>query len=1068
MMYYQAKKLGLAVLFALCCIGVQAQDRVVKGNVKDAQGMEVIGATVTADGSKAATVTDINGNYTLQVPEGTKQLTISYVGFDPQTVKLTGASSYTTELQESATMLNEVVAIGYAKVRRKDLTGSTVSVTGDDLAQVPATNAAQALAGKAAGVSVVSQNGAPGSSLNITVRGGTSITQSTSPLYIIDGFQSEDGLANVDVNDIETIDILKDASATAIYGARGSNGVVLITTKSGKKGKTIINYNGYVQFDKLGKKLDLLSPEDYVKYQYEWWTLKGEMNQYSRMFSGGYDDIAKDYGNYKGIDWQDEMFGGTATEYNNNVSLSTSSDKSRTFISYNNVFQNGLLDRTGFTRNSIRAKYNADLFKHVRFDMSTSFQVNRTQGGGTFTGLKNAIGRPETGGILFTDDQLRNEELNTDFRTFSNEYDLYNPIIIQKAIENVKRVRLFTVNAGLEFDFLNDFTFRTAGSYTWRQTKSTLFDNGLSSNAINKGGPYGNWDDGELRVYQWTNTLNWNHEFGDHHLSALLGHEVWNTQTSQLNNAYKLFPKVNFGLDNVSMATPDTWSSSTTDNAIVSFFGRVNYSYADKYLLTATMRADGSSKFADGHKWGYFPSAAAAWRISEEKFFKESALSSFINNLKLRVGYGTTGNCNITDYMYTTSYSSTVYPVGNQETSALAPGSTVGNPKLKWEKTKSTNIGLDLTMFHNRLNMSVDWYNNKSDDLLMKVNIPSSTGYSSQFQNIGSIRNRGVEVVINSVNIQNKDFKWTTDFNISFNRSKVLRIDGENEYYETTVTGGTNAAVIYRAIVGHKLGEMYGYKTDGLYTTDDFDQNADGSYSLKKGVIYQKGQKTTTIKPGDVKFKSITGQTDADGTPVFNTDDRTVIGNAAPDFTGGLNNTFTYKNFDLSVFATFSVGNDIYNMSMQRYIGPWQPCQNLLSDAASRFTLIDPATGLECKDLNRLAELNPNQHNKNMMWSCHDENVTMLTTASDRFVEDGSYFRISTITLGYTFPKTWMQKVHISNLRVYATLYNMFTFTGYSGYDPEVSKTTSVLTPGVDDSTYPRSKSVVFGINLTF
>ncbi|MCI6617763.1 MAG: TonB-dependent receptor [Prevotella sp.] len=1056
------------VLLLACSLGGFAQTRTVKGVVKDAQGVEIIGATVSVKGTKYAAVTDLNGEYTIHVPADTKQLTINYVGFEPQTVDLTNATTYTVTMQEASTMLNEVVAIGYAKVKRKDLTGASVSVTGSDLASVPATNAAQALAGKAAGVSIVSQNGAPGASLNITVRGGTSITQSTSPLYIIDGFQSDNGLSNVDVNDIETIDILKDASATAIYGARGSNGVVLITTKSAKKGKTTVSYNGYVQMDRLGKKLDLLNVEDYVKYQYEWWTLKGEMNQYARMFEGGYADIAATYGNQKGIDWQDEMFGGTATELNNNVAISTSGEKSRTYISYNNIYQNGLLENTGFTRNAIRAKYNADLFQHVRFDMSTSFQINKTQGGGSFTNLKQAIGRPETGGILFTDDQLRNEELNTDFRTFANEYDLYNPLIVQSAVKDIDRSRIFNINAGIEFDLFRDFTFRTAGSYTWRQIKSTMFDDGRTSTGIIKGGPYGSINNNEHQEYQWTNTLSWSHNYAKfHQLNALVGHEVWYSQTTYANNAYKLFPKTNFGLNDISMSVPDTWSSSFGENGIVSLFGRVNYAYADRYLLTATMRADGSSKFSKGNKWGYFPSVAAAWRISEENFFKKSALSSFVNSLKLRVGYGATGNCNISDYMYTTSYESTVYPIGNTETAALAPGSTVGNPNLKWETTKSTNIGLDLVMFNNRLNVTLDWYNNKSDDLLMNVKIPSSTGYTSQYQNIGAIRNRGLEVVVNSVNVENKNFRWTTDFNISFNRSRVLRIDGENEYYETSVRGGSNSNVVYRAIVGHALGEMFGYKTDGVYTTDDFVQNDNGTYSLKPGVIYQKGQKTANIKPGDVKFVSTAGQTDADGNPVYNADDRTVIGNAAPDFTGGLNNTFTYKNFDLSVFATFSVGNDLYNMSMQRYLGPWQPCQNLLAAVADRFTLVDPQTGLEAKSLSRLAELNPNQYSKDIIWSNHDENSSIMTIPVDRFVEDGSYLRISTITLGYTLPKAWLSKIRVSNLRLYCTLSNMFTITNYSGYDPEVSKTSSILTPGIDDSTYPRAKSVVFGINLS-
>ena len=392
-------------------------------------------------------------------------------------------------------------------MKKRDLTGSSVSVTGADLAEVPVTNAAQALAGKAAGVNIVSQNGAPGAEVNITVRGGTSITQSTTPIYIIDGFQSEDGLKNIDVNDIKTIDILKDASTTAIYGARGSNGVVLITTKSGSSGKTTVNYNGYVSVDWLGKKLDLLNLEQYAKYQYEWWTLAGEMNQYARMFGGDYtddgfytgawSDIEQTYGGRSGIDWQDKIFGGSALTQSHNLSLSTGTEKTQVLVSYNNMSQDGIVKNHGYYRNTIRTKVNSQLWKNVRFDMNSSFNYAKTLGGGSYSGLKQAILRPETGGILFTDDQLINEELNTEFRTFSNEYDVYNPLITNDAIINRKLSRIFSVNAGVDIDFLKDFTFRTAGSYNWAQIKTTNFDDGRTANAQLKGGPYGSIDNKE-------------------------------------------------------------------------------------------------------------------------------------------------------------------------------------------------------------------------------------------------------------------------------------------------------------------------------------------------------------------------------------------------------------------------------------------------------------------------------------------------------------------------------------------------------------------------------------------
>jgi TonB-linked SusC/RagA family outer membrane protein len=1053
----------------------QQNKRVLKGVVVDESGEPIVGATVMVKGSNNGTITDLDGNFSISDVQPNASLVVSYVGYTNQTVSVAGKPTLRIVLKEDTKALDEVVVIGYGVVKKRDLTGSSVSVSGADLAEIPVTNAAQALAGKAAGVNIVSQNGAPGADVNITVRGGTSITQSTTPIYIIDGFQSEDGLKNIDVNDIKTIDILKDASTTAIYGARGSNGVVLITTKSGSQGKTQVNYNGYMSVDWIGKKLDLMNLEQYAQYQYEWWTLAGEMNQYTDMFGGDYNDpsfytnaysnIANTYGGKSGIDWQDLIFGGSSITQNHNVSISTGNDKTQVHVSYNNTSQDGIVVNHGYYRNTLRAKINSQLWKHVKFDMNSSFNYARTLGGGAYTGLKHAILRPETGGIAFTDEQLINEELNTQFRTFSNEYDAYNPLITNSAVRQKKLDRTFSTNAGLDIDFLKDFIFRTAGSYTWTQIKDSSFDDGRTASALLKGGPYGSINNKERYAYQWTNTLNWKHKYDKHDLGVMLGQELYYTNTSSTANSYKEFPDTNFGLNDISMATPDTWKSTLDEYALLSVFGRINYTYNDRYLLTATVRADGSSKFASGNRWGYFPSASAAWRVSEEEFWKDHGISNVINNVKLRLGYGTTGNCNVDNYMYTTAYETAIYPVGNQETSALAPGDVVGNNNLKWEKTISTNVGLDLGFFNNRLNLTVDWYNNKSDDLLMKVSIPTSTGYKYQYQNIGSIRNRGLEIALNSLNIKTKDFQWTTDFNISFNRSKVLRIDGENDYYQTSVSGGTNTQVLYRAIVGHALGEMWGYKTDGVYTTDDFVQNGD-TYTLKKGVIYEKGSKITH-KPGDIKYVSTAGQVDEDGTPVYNSDDMTVIGNGTPDFTGGFKNTFSYKGFDLSVFMTFSYGNDIFNMSTQRFIGPYQPYQNLLASVADRYTLVDPETGKEATSLARIAELNPNQYSKDILWSVYSNNKAAITAHIDRFVEDGSYLRINTITLGYTLPKRLLSKVMISNLRLYCTLNNMFTFTKYSGYDPEVSVSSSILTPGIDDSAYPRSKGFVFGINLS-
>ena len=511
------------------------------------------------------------------------------------------------------------------------------------------------------------------------------------------------------------------------------------------------------------------------------------------------------------------------------------------------------------------------------------------------------------------------------------------------------------------------------------------------------------------------------------------------------------------------MGEPYTWKSGKSREGLVSVFGRLSYNFKERYLFTGTLRADGSSKFAKGNQWGIFPSASAAWRISEEAFLEDV---DFLDNLKLRVGYGTAGNNNVDNNMYATSYGSGHYGINGSDYITYVPGSTLGNSNLKWEKTTTTNVGLDISVLGSRVNLSVDFYNNESSNLLIKNKIPTSTGYSDQYQNIGAIRNRGVELVLNTTNIRTKDFTWNTDFNIAFNRSKVLELYGNKE--TNYFIQDYESRMGYKIEVGKPLGQFYGLVYDGIYTTDDFVQQPDGTYMLKDGVPSLKGFDRSQVKPGDAKYVPQTGEVDENGNPVWSTNDRTVIGSAAPKFTGGMNNTFRYKGFDLSVFMNFSFGNDVFNMSTQRFIGPYLSNQNSLAIMNNRFTLIDPATGKEATDLVRLAELNPGQYGDDIMWNISQNNKTAISDHSSYYIEDGSYLRFSTITLGYTFPKAWIQNLKLNNARVYCTLNNIATITGYSGYDPEVSAEGGALTPGIDNSSYPRSKSWVVGVNLTF
>lgn len=835
------KKLCLLMfLLTGCSLGIFAQNRTITGTVRDAVDV-VIGASVTVKGnSSIGTITDMDGKFRISVPSSARDLVIKFIGYDDAVIRLGTPTDYKVTLKESSVMLEEVVAIGYAKVKRKDLTGAISSVGGKELANVPVTTAMQALQGKAAGVNIVTESGAPGAGANITIRGGMSLTQSTEPLYIVDGFEMGSALDNIDINDIESIDVLKDASSTAIYGARGSNGIILITTKSGKKGKTQVSYNTYFSFDKLAKKLDLMSNvEDFVKYQYEFAELTGITPTWSAFYDDGmatdaagfytgvYDRIHERYADASSIDWQDEVFGGYAMTQSHNVNISTGTEKTQVMLSYNYNGQDGLLANHSANKSAFRAKINSELYKGIRLDVNAMFNNKSVDGGGSYSGMKYVLRQPISGGTYFTRDQMLTEQTYVDFRGAESSYTASNPLIQNEASTSNKRSRMFSVNAGLEFDFLKHFTYRIAGSYRWNSSKSTSFSDerstGYLMDPVNTGmtGSIGN---SESYSYQITNTLNYNQTFAKKHkVNLLLGHEVSYSEDESNSISVKQMPYPNHGIDDISLGNVEEKKSGHGHSGIVSAFLRANYTFDERYLLTATLRADGSSKFAKGHQWGVFPSASVAWRISEESFWKENRINDVVNSLKLRVGYGTTGNNGVGSFSYRTNVSLTSYPMNNVMTNpAYVLGTQLGNPELKWETQVATNVGLDVSLFNSRVNLTAEWYNNQANDLLLNCVVPSSTGYSTQYQNVGKMRNRGWEVTLNTVNIRTKNFSWTSDLNLSFNKSKVVAL--EQGQTEKTFSAGDSRSgmVTYYATVGEALGEMYGYKYEGIYTAEDF------------------------------------------------------------------------------------------------------------------------------------------------------------------------------------------------------------------------------------------------------
>lgn len=1073
----------LTVTFSL---SICAQNISVSGTVVDDTGEPLLGATVMQKGTQHGVATDLDGNFTISVP-AKAVLVVSYIGYDNKEVPVNGQTHLDITLSTNATMLDEVVAIGYGTVKKKDLTGAVSSVSGSELAKVPVTSAAAALQGKAAGLNIVSQSAAPGAKLNITVRGGTSLTQGTEPLYIVDGFAMSDALSNIDINDIETIDVLKDASATAIYGARGSNGIIVITTKSAAAGKTKVDYNGFVSFDKLSKKLDVMDNAlDYVGYQYEFANLQDKLTAYSTVYdnrlgvdspdfyTGALGRIAERYGDSYAIDWQDEAFGGHATTQNHNVSISTGTDKLRMLLSYNYTDQDGLLANHDYKRNSLRAKINGELWKNVTFDFSSFYYDNVTHGGGAYSGMKSILLQPINGGTYYTRDELLTSEFTfRDFRGLDSYYDTGNPLVANEASKSEKHNRRFEVTGGINIDFLKHFRWRTAGNYHSTWSKGTSFaDKRSSSYVIDQAnvGMNGSISNSEGDGWGITNTLNATFTFNEKHdFNFLIGQEYSSSESSKNEIKLRKFPDPNHGLNSISNAECYEKSSGRSHGNMLSFFARANYNYDDRYLLTATFRADGSSKFAKGNKWGYFPSASAAWRISQEKFWQESGINNWFTNLKFRAGYGVTGNNDIGANLYETNATLTTYPSNNDENApAYVIGTTLGNPDLKWETLHATNIGLDFGFFNNRIMLTAEWYNNEISDMLMKCVIPKTTGYSYQYQNIGKMRNRGWEFQLNTVNITNRNFQWTSNFNISFNQSKVLKLEDQQGFKTFGVGGNRSGTVTYYATVGKRLGDMYGYKYEGIYTTDDFYEDENGKFKLKDGVVKPfQGTSSDAVKdpmPGDIKFAADNNDPE---NPQF-TRKLVKIGNGTPKFTGGFGNQITYNGFDFYAFLKFSYGNDIYNATKHSML-PYASFQNVPKEFGSNYyRLIDPETGKQATTLDRIRELNPNENARS--WSLSQTNSGYITYPNSYFVEDGSYLRLAQVTLGYTFPSKWMKKARIEKLRLYFTANNLFTITGYDGYNPDSSSANDnvICTPGYDSSSYPLSRSYVVGLNLSF
>lgn len=1059
------------LLFVLCLIGasIYAQSMKVTGKVVDGDGLEVIGASVVVKrAAGVGTITDLNGTYSLTVNDASKDvLVFSYVGMASQEIKVNGRSQINVTLKSDAVLLDEVVAIGYATVKRKDLTGSVASVNSKELSKIPTSDVTQALAGRMAGVQVMQSEGAPGASISIRVRGGISITQSNEPLYIIDGFPSEDGMSTLDPAEIESIDILKDASATAIYGARGANGVVVITTKSGAQGggKATVTFDSYVGFKKIAKKLDVLSPYEFVKLDYERKVYDQTDSQESwdaavksfETIYGKYSDIEANYANREGIDWQDQTLGRTALTQNYRIGVSGGTDKLNYSMAYSYYDEEGAMVFSGSKKHNISFNLNSKVNDRLTVTARMSFDHMRVEGMGTseggdrFNKMQHILQYRPTIGINGSDSDLLGDEDPLFVDDAGNV--MQNPLLSAAEETKDKEYRTFQANGGFTFKIIKGLSFRNTTGMRYQTRRNDIFygDKSVTGKRSSINGSIENIENGS---FQTSNVLtyNWSNESND--LTVMAGQEFVSKWTRNFKASASNFPNDEIGLGDLSLGlagTPESYQNY--DDKLLSFFTRVNYNYKEKYLFTASLRADGSSKFGKNNKWGYFPAFSAAWRMGEEEFIKNLNVFS---DLKLRIGYGLAGNNRINSYQSLAIMGSVTYPNGDSTQSGYA-SNQVPNPELKWEANKTFNFGLDFGFFNQRLTISPEFYINRSSNLLLSAKLPDSSGYSSMVINAGETENKGIDLTINTVNIETKDFSWNTAITFSHNKNLVKKLTGEEvQLWEASFGYSQNTHIIG---VNQPLGQMYGYVTDGLYQVEDFDYDAaTKTYTLKDGIPYM-GDKQN-VQPGNWKFKNLDGSADNKITE----SDKTVIGNAYPIFYGGINNNFTYKNFDLSIFFTYSYGNDVFNATKLTNTKSALDNKNVLdvANSANRWVLVNDK-GEMITDPQELAAVNKGKTVASII-----DNEVGDTYIHSWAVEDGSFLKLSNVTLGYTFPKAWLKKLGVSKLRLYATGSNLFTWTKYSGFDPEVSTMGNGLTPGVDFGAYPKSRSFVFGINLAF
>lgn len=1037
-------KLYLSIFLLLFCGASIAQNRVIQGKITDEKGEPVVGAVVVVDGTSKGTTTEKNGSYSISVDSNKARLIFSSIGYLSQTVPVEARSRIDVVLVTAQYDIEELVVVGYGSMRKSDLTGSVSTVNSDDIVDRSVSTVNEALQGRIAGVQVTTNDGAPGAGISMKIRGGTSINASSAPLYVVDGFfvegtglsygdaagasRVQNPLTDINPADILSIEVLKDASATAIYGSRGANGVVLITTKQGSSGAPTISYTGSYGVQEITKTLPVLNTYQFVDLMDE----IGLINS---------DTYWETHPVPVSTNFQDEIYriGRTIDQQ---VSVSGGSGKTNYYAS------GGYLDNQGIVINSMYRRFTARLNLQTQINRFIRFSTNNNVANITEKGLFQAKDNVNSGvvtkALIIRPDRLvTTENLDTGEEIYEDAVN--NPVLMAKEVADVTQTWSLTSNNALEIHIFKNLIFKTTlGVKSVSGIRELYYPSDVGQGVDNSGLAI-NIHKAVLNLLN-ENTLSYNQTFNKHALSAVVGATIQRNELRSWTYSTSQFAVDDLGSEALSLGSvPLVPENSRYVSGMISYLGRVNYTYDNRYLFTVSIRADGSSRFAKGKQWGYFPSGAFAWKLSEEDFIKNLDIFDLF---KLRASWGVTGNQDVGQYAAQNIYEiSTGYTFDGDtyNKAVVTPNGRIGNPDITWEKTRQTNVGLDLALFKTRLQFTADYYYKKTVDMLFKTILPSSSGVGHIMRNCGSVENKGVEFAINGVPVTNKDVTWQIDANIAFNRNKVLSLGGDQFVYvdPTWKSGVANEAIL---LVGQPVGLWWGYKTEGVFQWNDPRLY---HYTAQPAVTTTP---TTTPGPGDYIYKEV----EADG--VVDDKDKMVIGCSQPLFTGGFASALSYKGFDLKLLFSFSYGNDIFNAN--------RAISELMSLSQNQSTAV----------LNRWRAPDLDESGKPIAGTGNPSNTMAaagrvpLKHIISNWIEDGSYLRLQSVVLSYTLPQSVIRKIHLKNAKVWVSAQNLWTWTNYSGYDPEVNTGqggTSEIAPGLDFGAYPRARTLQVGLSFS-